>query len=67
MTVTAGTRFGPCEILAPLGAGGMGEVCCAHDTRLDRTVTLRRLPSSRTGDPIGHGQFEFLVVFKHAQ
>jgi serine/threonine protein kinase len=38
MALSAGTRLGPYEILAPLGAGGMGEVYSATDTRLDRTV-----------------------------
>lgn len=40
MALTAGTRLGVYEILAPIGAGGMGEVYRARDTRLDRTVAV---------------------------
>src|SRR5580692_10321023 len=41
MALTAGTRLGPYEILVPIGAGGMGEVYRAHDSRLDRDVAIK--------------------------
>src|ERR1700691_2436283 len=51
MALTAGTRFGPYEIVSPLGAGGMGEVYRAKDTRLERTVAVKVLPSHLASDP----------------
>src|SRR3989442_14237739 len=44
MTMSSGTRLGPYEIVAPIGAGGMGEVYRARDTRLDREVAVKILP-----------------------
>ena len=45
MTLVSGTKLGPHEILAVIGAGGMGEVYRARDTRLDRTVAIKILPA----------------------
>jgi Tol biopolymer transport system component len=58
MPVAAGTRLGPYEILAPLGAGGMGEVYKARDTRLDRIVALKLLPAAHSGDHERRLRFE---------
>src|SRR5580765_2018713 len=51
MSVKAGTRFGPYEIFSAIGAGGMGEVYRARDTRLDRIVAIKVLPAQLSGDP----------------
>jgi serine/threonine protein kinase/Tol biopolymer transport system component len=58
MPVTAGQRLGPYEILAPLGAGGMGEVWRAHDTRLDRSVAIKLLPAELTHNAQLKARFE---------
>jgi serine/threonine protein kinase len=49
--MTPGTRLGPYEIVSPLGAGGMGEVYRALDTRLKRAVAIKVLPPSLAGCP----------------
>lgn len=50
MTLTSGTKLGPYEIQSPLGAGGMGEVYRARDTRLDRTVATDTFSYDVSGD-----------------
>src|SRR4029434_6254488 len=58
MTLSAGTRLGPYEILAPIGAGGMGEVYRARDTKLDREVAVKVLPSQLTANADALARFE---------
>jgi Tol biopolymer transport system component len=58
MRLPAATRLGPYEILGPLGAGGMGEVYRARDTRLGREVALKVLPASLHGEPALEARFE---------
>src|ERR1700722_119422 len=58
MSLTAGTKLGPYEILAPIGAGGMGEVYRAKDTRLGRDVALKILPDSFARDADRLRRFE---------
>ena len=53
MTVAAGTRLGPFEVISPLGAGGMGEVYRARDTRLGRDVAVKVLSAEFAADAIG--------------
>src|SRR3989475_2779666 len=58
MPLTPSTKLGPYEILAPLGAGGMGEVYRARDTRLDRTVAVKVLPAHLSSSPEVRARFE---------
>jgi serine/threonine protein kinase/Tol biopolymer transport system component len=58
MSLAAGTRLGPYEIVAPAGAGGMGEVYRAKDTRLGRTVAIKVLPSDLADNPDLQHRFE---------
>jgi len=58
MTLVPGTKLGPYEIVAPLGAGGMGEVYRAQDTRLDRTVAVKILTQGLTDTPEVRQRFE---------
>jgi eukaryotic-like serine/threonine-protein kinase len=58
MTLGAGSRLGPYEIVAPIGAGGMGEVYRARDPRLGREVAIKVLPASFSADPDRLRRFE---------
>src|SRR5579859_1200441 len=58
MPLVLGTKLGPYEIVAPLGAGGMGEVYRARDTRLDRSVAIKILPAQFSSDPVRKQRFE---------
>jgi eukaryotic-like serine/threonine-protein kinase len=52
MPLSAGSRLGPYEIESAVGAGGMGEVYRARDTRLDRAVAIKTLPEALSHDPV---------------
>ncbi|MGE5345539.1 MAG: serine/threonine-protein kinase, partial [Acidithiobacillales bacterium] len=58
MVLSAGTRFGPYEVISPLGAGGMGEVWKARDARLDREVAIKVLPEEFFEDKERRDRFE---------
>jgi len=58
MILPIGTRLGPYEIQLPIGAGGMGEVYKARDTRLERTVAIKVLLSHTAGDPQFRERFD---------
>ena len=70
MPLTPGTRLGPHEITAPLGAGGMGEVYRARDSRLGRDVAVKALPEAFARDPERLARFEreakLLASLSHA-
>ena len=51
MKIEPGTRLGPYEVVAPIGAGGMGEVYQARDSRLDRSVAIKVLPAALGANP----------------
>ena len=58
MAVAPGTRLGPYEIVAPLGAGGMGEVYRARDRKLGHDVAIKALPPGDSFDPDRAARFE---------
>jgi eukaryotic-like serine/threonine-protein kinase len=58
MALASGTRLGPYEIVSPIGAGGMGEVYRARDTRLERTVAIKVLPALLSTDQRLKQRFE---------
>src|SRR6188472_544756 len=58
MALEPGARLGPYEVVGPAGRGGMGEVYRARDTRLDRTVALKVLPSELVRDAAARRRFE---------
>ena len=58
MPLSSGARLGPYEIQSAIGAGGMGEVYKARDTRLGRTVAIKVLPAGLSADPARHARFE---------
>src|SRR5262245_42452784 len=70
MPLPTGSRFGPYEIVAPLGAGGMGEVYRARDERLGRDVAVKILPEEVADDPDRLARFErearLLASLSHA-
>src|ERR1035438_6276662 len=58
MALSVGARLGPYEITAPIGAGGMGEVYRAHDSRLNRDVAIKTLPAAFAGDANRMARFQ---------
>ncbi len=58
MTLTAGTKLGSYEVVAAIGAGGMGEVYQAHDTKLGRDVAIKVLPEAFAHDPERLSRFQ---------
>ena len=58
MAIASGTRFGPYEIVEPIGAGGMGEGYKGRDTRFDRTIAIKILPELHAAEPQFRERFE---------
>jgi len=58
VSIAPGTRLGPYEVLAPLGAGGIGEVYRVRDTKLDRDVAVKVLPERLASDSAALARFE---------
>src|SRR5512140_3175892 len=58
MSLSPGARLGPYEIVAPIGAGGMGEVYRARDSRLERDVAIKVLPDALSADPVARERFQ---------
>ena len=58
MALACGTRLGPYEVQSAIGAGGMGEVYRARDTRLDRTVAVKILPAHLSADSAARQRFD---------
>src|SRR5262245_20389891 len=58
MTLSPGTKLGPYEIVSAIGAGGMGQVYKARDTRLERIVAVEVLPPEWTADPLARQRFD---------
>jgi serine/threonine protein kinase len=65
LALTQGTRLGPYEILSAIGAGGMGEVYKARDTRLDRDVAIKILPEAFAADADRVARFQREAKTKH--
>ena len=58
MPLTTGARLGPYEIVSALGAGGMGEVYIARDSKLNRDVAIKILPDALAADPVALNRFQ---------
>jgi serine/threonine protein kinase len=65
VSLSAGNKLGPYEVVAPLGAGGMREVFRERDTRLDRTVAIKILPPPLSNDPVRKQRFEREANYPH--